>query len=74
MLVIKLGGAAVTVKQQFETLDEEGLTASLRHIATWHTLHGLTSSLAVCHGAGSFGHLTAGQAPPERTTTITLPR
>jgi isopentenyl phosphate kinase len=62
MLVIKLGGAAVTAKQQFETLNEGAIAACLEHIATWHALHGRTASLVVCHGAGSFGHLTAARS------------
>ncbi|KAI8916342.1 Aspartate/glutamate/uridylate kinase [Gorgonomyces haynaldii] len=46
MIVVKLGGAAITIKDQYETLGE---TDFIRHL----------DQAVIVHGAGSFGHHTA---------------
>ena len=68
-VLVKLGGAAITDKQQLETLNPEVLAASARQLAALYAeqqeLGGSSDSgcgpagLVVVHGAGSFGHQTA---------------
>jgi len=55
-IVVKLGGSAITIKAQLETLKEETLEATVQHIAA-ASRSGVR--LAVLHGAGSFGHFQA---------------
>jgi len=56
-VVIKLGGAAITVKDSFETLAEGHLAECASLVASaWA---GGTSKCVVVHGAGSFGHFQA---------------
>ncbi|CAJ1449755.1 unnamed protein product [Effrenium voratum] len=52
-VVVKIGGSACTRKAQFETLNVEALNAISQQLAAMPT-EGF--SLAVVHGAGSFGH------------------
>lgn len=58
--VIKVGGAAITKKNQECTLDEEVLTNIIQMIAQLHQ-DGLR--FIVIHGAGSFGHIQAKRNP-----------
>lgn len=53
--IVKLGGAAITKKDVFETLDEETLSSAALHLAS------VPGRLVVVHGAGSFGHFQAGE-------------
>jgi len=55
--VVKLGGAAITHKQQREELNAAALTACAEHLNACYTAH--PGSLIVVHGAGSFGHHVA---------------
>mmetsp|Transcript_45875 Transcript_45875/g.92579 ORF Transcript_45875/g.92579 Transcript_45875/m.92579 type:complete len:303 (+) Transcript_45875:68-976(+) len=57
LIVVKLGGSAITVKNKLETLNENALDATAAHIAL-ATKSG-DIQLAVLHGAGSFGHFQA---------------
>jgi len=57
-IVVKMGGSAITVKHQLETLNEPALDATAQHIAA-AVAGGV--QLAVLHGAGSFGHFQARQ-------------
>jgi len=52
-VVVKIGGSACTRKAEFETLNDGALSAICGQLATLPK-EGL--SLAVVHGAGSFGH------------------
>ena len=54
--VIKLGGAAITIKDDFETLNQE----ILENVAVQvHQMHSKGLRLIIVHGAGSFGHFQA---------------
>jgi isopentenyl phosphate kinase len=57
--VIKLGGAAITVKDQLETLQLDTITRVAGLIST---LQSCGKRLVVVHGAGSFGHQHAAEA------------
>lgn len=59
-VVIKLGGAAVTHKQQLETLNSEVLATAVSQLAALHAAIG--PRFVVVHGAGSFGHQAAAAA------------
>lgn len=56
-VLIKLGGAAITHKDQLETLNEKVLQACMRHLAELYCMLG--PRIVVVHGAGSFGHQQA---------------
>ena len=56
-LVVKIGGSAITDKGAFETLDYQRLQDTARHLALRPATSG---SVALVHGAGSFGHFQAG--------------
>lgn len=55
-VVVKIGGSACTKKAEFETLNEEALSAVCRQIGA---LFGEGTRIAIVHGAGSFGHKQA---------------
>jgi len=55
-VVVKIGGSACTKKADFETLNVEALEASAAQLAA---LRAEGISMAVIHGAGSFGHQQA---------------
>lgn len=59
-VVIKLGGAAITHKQQLETLNGEVLAVAARQLAELQAAIG--PRFVVVHGAGSFGHHNAAAA------------
>jgi isopentenyl phosphate kinase len=59
LLVVKLGGSAITAKAEEETLDAAALGAALDQLALLF-LEGVP--LIVAHGAGSFGHGLASRA------------
>lgn len=59
LLVVKLGGSAITAKAEEETLDAAALGAALDQLAL---LFREGAQLAVVHGAGSFGHGLASRA------------
>lgn len=59
-MIIKLGGAAITNKQQLESLNSQVLTAAAAQLAALHAAVG--PRFAVVHGAGSFGHQAAAAA------------
>ncbi|PNW73963.1 hypothetical protein CHLRE_13g579800v5 [Chlamydomonas reinhardtii] len=65
--IIKLGGAAVTVKSQLETLRPEVLDSLVRTLATTSGLPEAEASTSgaggtvLVHGAGSFGHFPASE-------------
>lgn len=52
-VIVKIGGSACTMKAEFETLNSEALAASAKQLGE---LYASGVSLAVVHGAGSFGH------------------
>eukprot|EP00931_Biecheleriopsis_adriatica_P061151 TRINITY_DN36766_c0_g1_i1.p2 TRINITY_DN36766_c0_g1~~TRINITY_DN36766_c0_g1_i1.p2 ORF type:complete len:304 (-),score=71.18 TRINITY_DN36766_c0_g1_i1:64-975(-) len=52
-VIVKIGGSACTKKAQFETLNTEALSATSAQLAA---LAKEGVSMAVVHGAGSFGH------------------
>eukprot|EP01134_Creolimax_fragrantissima_P004457 CFRG4457T1 len=55
--VVKIGGAAITHKQQFETVNEHVLSTFVSQVKTaWTELNG---ALVLVHGAGSYGHFQA---------------
>jgi isopentenyl phosphate kinase len=56
VVVIKLGGAAITVKDRLETLDDANIRASVKMLSKEFRAG---RSLIVTHGAGSFGHFQA---------------
>ena len=52
IVVLKLGGAALTKKEQFEVVDEDGIeNISNLLLSLYGNVH-----LILVHGAGSFGH------------------
>lgn len=55
-VIVKIGGSACTKKAQFETLNEEALAATSAQLAVV-AKEGV--SMAIIHGAGSFGHQQA---------------
>lgn len=55
-VVVKIGGSACTQKAKFETLNEPALKGVCAQLATVSS-EGLT--MAIVHGAGSFGHKQA---------------
>ncbi|KAL8613113.1 hypothetical protein ACOMHN_035054 [Nucella lapillus] len=55
-VVIKLGGSAITDKSSFKTLQEEQLQQGAALIKLCHDAG---QTIAVVHGAGSFGHFLA---------------
>lgn len=57
--IIKLGGAALTFKDTFETLNPDILEATVAHI---EHLVSQNQKIIIVHGAGSFGHFQAAQA------------
>ena len=57
-VVVKIGGSACTKKAEFETLNEVALGESAAQLAA---LAAQGTSLAIVHGAGSFGHQYARQ-------------
>jgi isopentenyl phosphate kinase len=75
LVVVKLGGAAITVKDQFETLHVDVLRRTARQLAEFYRAAGGggggggdgggggggggRASLLLLHGAGSFGHFQA---------------
>lgn len=59
-VLIKLGGAALTHKQQLETLNGEVLAAAAAQLAALYAAIG--PRFVVVHGAGSFGHQAAAAA------------
>ncbi|GMH44860.1 hypothetical protein BSKO_12812 [Bryopsis sp. KO-2023] len=61
--IVKVGGAAITEKQRFETLNSEVLRETAKHLKVVYDKNqreGL--GLIVVHGAGSFGHFQASQS------------
>lgn len=56
-VIVKLGGSAITEKDNFETVKQEVLDATAHHISTAVRESGL--DVIVVHGAGSFGHFQA---------------
>lgn len=52
--IVKLGGAALTVKSRRGTIDARGFADCVETVARANA-HGATR-LIVVHGAGSFGH------------------
>jgi len=56
-VVVKIGGSACTKKAQFETLNEVALNASATQLSDLAKETGC--SMAIIHGAGSFGHQQA---------------
>lgn len=58
--LVKLGGAAITKKAQFETLDGEVLRVVCQQLAAGCQPAGQADTIIV-HGAGSFGHFQASE-------------
>ena len=58
--IVKLGGAAITQKTQYETLQQQTLEAVAQQLKAVYDQHG-PEGLIVVHGAGSFGHFQAKQ-------------
>ena len=56
-VIIKLGGAAITKKDELETIDDEVLDACVSIIAKQREKG--NPNIVVVHGAGSFGHFSA---------------
>lgn len=59
--IVKLGGAAITNKNSFETLDDVTLQQCVEHLKEVYSRNHKADFLVV-HGAGSFGHFQASQA------------
>lgn len=57
--IVKLGGAAVTDKGSFETLNQTALEQSVQQLKI---LYKTGARFIVVHGAGSFGHFQASQS------------
>lgn len=57
--IVKLGGAAITDKQVFETINEEVLDACVEQLRTVISEDLPGEATCIVHGAGSFGHHTA---------------
>ncbi|GAB5365665.1 hypothetical protein AAMO2058_001077400 [Amorphochlora amoebiformis] len=53
VVVIKVGGDAITIKKNLETINEQGLNAAVKLIQSQYTRG---RKMAIVHGAGSFGH------------------
>lgn len=58
-VIVKLGGAAITFKDKFETPNDMNISSACSQIADLYQRIG--PCFVVCHGAGSFGHHTAKQ-------------
>lgn len=57
--ILKLGGAAITKKNEFETLDENVLTATIQHIVESLRAEGNdkdADQIVIVHGAGKTTH------------------
>ena len=84
LVIVKLGGAAITDKSKEETLCTKGLAAAAAAIGVAHRENAAGSGAAstrfvVVHGAGSFGHQAASREgfrvqSPQRATPGTRPR
>ncbi|WP_049920839.1 isopentenyl phosphate kinase [Halopiger djelfimassiliensis] len=59
MIVLKLGGSAITDKDRPETLDGDALDSAAAAIAS--SLEGDVDDLVIVHGGGSFGHHNASE-------------
>eukprot|EP00899_Mesostigma_viride_P026995 jgi/Mesvir1/7480/Mv19242-RA.1 len=57
--IIKLGGAAITFKNEFETLNADVLRTASKHIWEGRSADPDACDTVVVHGAGSFGHFQA---------------
>lgn len=57
MIIVKIGGASLTDKQQFETICSGGIAGIIGILAKVIQVSG--EPVIVVHGAGSFGHFTA---------------
>lgn len=57
--IVKLGGAAITKKEDFETLNSECLRGCTRQLAEVIAADLPGEKTIVVHGAGSFGHFQA---------------
>lgn len=58
--IVKLGGAALTHKHEYESLRPDVLLHAARSIKQLHTTLATTAAgLCLVHGAGSFGHFDA---------------
>jgi isopentenyl phosphate kinase len=58
--IVKLGGAALTNKHEYESLRPDVLRHAARTIKQLHqTLATTAAGLCLVHGAGSFGHFDA---------------
>ncbi|KAK3276079.1 hypothetical protein CYMTET_15828, partial [Cymbomonas tetramitiformis] len=60
--LVKLGGAAVTYKKNFETLDEATIESTVEQLKDARDHCAPESGIVVVHGAGSFGHFQASEA------------
>jgi len=65
-VVVKIGGSACTKKASFETLNVEALEATAAQLAA---LKAEGISMAIIHGAGSFGHQQAKEYGVSKGTT-----
>lgn len=62
LLILKLGGAAITDKSCHRIAKPDAIAALARTIATWLRRSGSTEhQVIIVHGAGSFGHFEAKQ-------------
>jgi isopentenyl phosphate kinase len=65
LLILKLGGSAITYKDQFETLNEATLHSIAKRLherpQSSSSSPSLSPLLILIHGAGSFGHFQAKQ-------------
>ena len=73
--LVKLGGAAITIKDKLETLDDEVLDTTISHLI--ETLNppdtdGPAPKLVVVHGAGSFGHFQASETGVAKVRPLSL--
>ena len=59
--IVKLGGAAITDKNEKETLDAETLRQCALHLSRVYA-ETAGAGFIVVHGAGSFGHFQASEA------------
>ena len=57
-IVLKIGGSAITKKDQFETLKPDALEKTAQQISSALNADS-PPSLVIVHGAGSFGHFQA---------------
>ncbi|OVE84239.1 isopentenyl phosphate kinase [Natronolimnobius baerhuensis] len=61
MIVLKLGGSAITDKDRPETLDGAALEEAAAAIAVTHAAKERDEGLVIVHGGGSFGHHNASE-------------